>query len=70
MAGERKDNRHRILKTGESQRSDGTYQYRYKQVPGGKWYDVYAQSLEKLRAKEKPVQKDIDDGLDYSEGGL
>lgn len=70
MAEKRKDNRGRILKTGESQRADGTYQYRYKQIPRGKWYYVYAPTLEELRSKEKPIQKDVDDGLNYCEGKI
>lgn len=70
MAEKRKDNRGRILKTGESQRADGTYQYRYKQVPKGKWYYVYAPTLEELRTKEKPIQKDVDDGVNYCEGKI
>ena len=70
MAGKRKDSRGRILKTGESQRADGTYQYRYKQVPKGKWYYVYAPTLEELRTKEKPIQKDVDDGVNYCEGKI
>lgn len=70
MAEKRKDSRGRILKTGESQRADGTYQYRYKQVPKGKWYYVYAPTLEELRMKEKPIQKDVDDGVNYCEGKI
>ena len=31
MPDKRKDSKGRILKTGESQRKDGTYQYRYNQ---------------------------------------
>lgn len=70
MAEKRKDNKGRVLKTGESQRADGTCQYRYKQVPKGKWYYVYAPTLEEVRSKEKPIQKDVDDGLSYCEGKI
>lgn len=70
MTGKRKDSKGRILKTGESQRKDGTYQFRYKQVPKGKWYYVYAPTLEELRQKEKPIQKNVNDGVDYCEGKI
>lgn len=69
MAQKRKDNKGRILKTGESQRKDGSYQYRYKQLDG-KWHYAYAPTLEELREKEKPIQKDVDDGIKYSEGNI
>lgn len=70
MGQKRKDSKGRILKTGESQRADGTYQYRYKQAPKGKWHYVYAQTLDELREKEKPIQKNADDGINYCEGKI
>lgn len=70
MGQKRKDNKGRILRTGESQRADGTYQYRYKQVPKGKWHYLYAQTLDELREKEKPIQKVVDDGISYCEGKI
>lgn len=70
MGQKRKDSKGRILKTGESQRADGTYQYRYKLVPKGKWHYVYAQTLEELRTKERPIQKDVNDGISYCEGKI
>lgn len=70
MGQKRKDNKGRILRTGDSQRADGTYQYRYKQVSKGKWHYVYAQTLDELREKEKPIQKDVDDGISYCEGKI
>lgn len=70
MAEKRKDNKRRILQTGESQRADGTYQYRYKQAPKGKWYYVYAPTLEELREKEKAILKAKDDEIKYSEGKI
>lgn len=70
MGQKRKDNKGRILRTGESQRADGTYQYRYKQVPKGKWHYLYAQTLDELREKERPIQKVVDDGISYCEGKI
>lgn len=68
MAEKRKDKRGRILKTGESQRHDLTYQYRYKNHPKDKWQYVYAPTLEELRNKEATIQLDIHDGIYYSAG--
>lgn len=68
MAEKRKDKKRRVLQKGESQRADGTYQYRYKQAPKGKWYYVYARTLEELREKEQDVLKAKDDELKYQEG--
>ena len=61
----RKDNKGRVLKTGESQRKTGLYQYRYN-TPGGKRQTVYATTLAELRQKEKEIQKDLDDGIQVS----
>ncbi len=50
MAQKRKDKKGRILRTGERQRSDLTYQYRYKYKNlQKKWQYVYAPTLEELR---------------------
>lgn len=48
----RKDDKGKVLKEGESQRKDGRYQYRTT-LPTGKRICVYANSLQKLREKEK-----------------
>lgn len=69
MAQKRKDKKGRILRTGESQRSDLTYQYRYKNLQK-KWQYVYAPTLEELRQKEAAIQKDISDGVDYAAGRI
>lgn len=76
MAGmKRTDNRGRILRDGESQRSNGTYRYRYVD-DDGKRKDVYSHRLVatdradasyknelSLREKEKKIQRDLDDGI-------
>ena len=69
MSEKRKDNKGRILKTGESQRKDGIYQYRYTDFRG-KRQTVYASTLQELRQKEKEIQKQIDDGIDYEAGQI
>jgi len=67
MAEKRKDKKGRVLRTGESQRHDQTYQYRYKDLQK-KWHYVYAPTLEELRQKETAIQKDINDGINYAAG--
>ena len=69
MSIKRKDNKGRILKTGESQRKDLIYQYRYTDFRG-KRQTVYASTLQELRQKEKEIQKQIDDGIDYEAGQI
>lgn len=67
MSEKRKDKKGRILRTGESQRPNLTYQYRYKDIRGNTRY-VYAPTLEELREKESVILKDISDGIDYCAG--
>jgi len=55
MATSRKDPKGRKLKEGESYRSDGRYQYRYKMECGKKHF-VYAATLEQLRKKEDEIK--------------
>lgn len=69
MAERRKDNKGRVLKTGESQRKDMLYQYRYTDIYG-KRKTIYSSDLQELRRKEKEIQKNIDDGLNYSAGKI
>lgn len=59
----RKDNKGRNLRTGESQRADGLYMYRYKDMRSGKRQTVYAKDLPQLRQKEKQIAKDLDDNI-------
>lgn len=76
MSEKRRDNKGRILKTGESQRKDGRYAYKYTDA-GGKPQFVYAWKLVvtdktpagkrdgvSLREKEKEIRRDIEDGID------
>lgn len=64
----RKDKKGRVLLSGESQRKDGTYQYRY--TYGGKRETVYANNLNELRQKEKDIQELLDAGLNYAAGTI
>ena len=69
MPSKRKDSKGRLLRTGESQRKDLTYMYRYTDMRG-KRQCVYADDLNKLREKEKKIQLDTLQGLDISGGGI
>jgi hypothetical protein len=66
MAEKRKDNRGRILRTGESQRKDGRYQFQYTDA-AGKRHCVYALNLVDLREKEKVILRDLEDGIRSSD---
>lgn len=69
MSEKRRDHKGRILKTGESQRKDLTYQYRYIDLMG-KRITVYAPTLNELRTKEKEIQTKLDQGLVASKGNM
>ena len=71
MAGKKRtDNKGRILKTGEMQRSeDNRYLYRYVDLTGKK-RTIYAVTLQELREKEKQIERDLQDGIDSNKGNL
>ena len=71
MSEKRRDNRNRILHNGESQRQDGRYAYKYKDINGETKF-VYSWRLDKndrvpagkprdlsLREKERKIQQDL-----------
>lgn len=71
MSEKRRDNRNRILRNGESQRQDGRYAFKYKDIYGETKF-VYSWRLDKndrtpagrardlsLREKEKLIQQDL-----------
>lgn len=76
MSGSRKDNKGRVLREGEIQRSDGRYMYRYTDIHGER-KTVYASRLVSsdritsgmrdtvpLREKIAIIQQDLRDGID------
>lgn len=69
MSEKRKDRKGRVLKDGESQRKNGTYDYRYTDIHG-KRRCVYAKTLNELRKKEEDIRRDIADGIDYASGEM
>ena len=75
MSEKRKDNKGRILRNGETQRSDGMYMYRFNDA-GGVRRTIYSwrlvetdkvpprkKSCEPLRELEKQLERDTDDGI-------
>lgn len=52
MPEKRKDSKDRVLKDGESQRANGTYDYRYTDIHK-KRRCIYAKSLTELRKKKR-----------------
>ncbi len=65
----RTDKKGRVLKPGESQRKDGTYQYRYTDKRGQRQY-AYAPTLNELRKKEVEIQKYLNMDIDYNESSI
>lgn len=62
MTQRRKDSKGRVLKTGESERKDGSYDYRWRDNKG-KRHSVYAPTLEELREKEADILFDLRKGI-------
>ena len=76
MSEKRRDSKNRILRSGESQRKDGGYAYKYTDTFGkpqfvSAWKLVYTDKTPKgkredksLREKVKKIQKYLDDGIE------
>ena len=62
MQTKRKDSKNRVLKEGENQRKNGTYEYKWRDRRG-KRHSLYAKTLEELRDKELSVTRDLLDGI-------
>ncbi len=50
MSNKRRDNKGRVLRTGESQRKDGLYEYRYTDA-NKKRHSIYDSDLMRLRKR-------------------
>lgn len=59
----RKDSKGYVLRTGETQRNNGTYCYSYRGTDRKRHY-IYARTLAELRLKEQDLKRDYDAGLD------
>lgn len=60
--GRRKDSNRRVLKEGEYQRANGTFEYKWRDKRG-KRHSIYAKTLDELRDKEKEVLRNVLDGI-------
>ena len=69
MSEKRRDNKGRILRTGESQRKDLIYQYRHTDIRG-KRRTIYSSNLSELRKKEAEILKQLSEGIDYAAGQI
>lgn len=58
MSEKRKDNKGRLLRSGESQRKDLTYMYRYRDNNGTR-RSIYARTLAELREKEDDIAEQL-----------
>lgn len=65
----RKDNKNRVLKEGEYQRANGSYEFKWR-TKTGKRQSVYAPTLEELREKELTIFRDILDGIRTDEKNI
>ena len=69
MAKSRKDNKGRVLRKGETQRScDGKYVYTYTDVEG-KRRSIYSKDILELREREAKLIKDQLEGVDVYAAG-
>ena len=69
MTTSRKDNKGRVLRKGETQRScDGKYVYTYTD-PDGKRRSIYSKDIGELRRREEMLTKDQLDGLNVYVAG-
>lgn len=69
MAEKRKDNKKRVLKEGEYQRANGSYEFRWR-TEGGKRHYIYAATLEELREKEESIHRDKSEGIRTDAGNV
>ena len=82
MSEKRRDSKNHVLRTGESQRKDGRYLYKYVDADG-KPQSVYSWKLVAtdkvpagkrdciaLRDKEREIQKNLADGISTANGKL
>ena len=58
MVKRRKDSKNRVLKEGEYQRTNGSFEYKWRDKQG-KRHSIYAKTLDALREKEVEVQRNI-----------
>lgn len=62
MVNRRKDNKKRVLKEGEYQRQNGTFEFKWRDALGNR-HSIYAKTLEKLREKELDILRASLEGI-------
>ena len=65
----RKDSKNRILKEGEYERSNKTYEFKWTDKTG-KRHSIYAKTLEELREKEIDILRDTLNGIKVNDKNL
>lgn len=65
----RKDNKGRVLKEGEHQRANGTYEYKWRDRKSLR-HSIYAKTLDELREKEIDVLRNALDGVRVDKSNL
>ena len=60
----RKDSKKRVLKEGEYERANGTYEYKWRDA-NGKRHSIYAKTLEELRDREDELFRDMMKGISF-----
>ena len=65
MQNKRYTHKKTLLRKGEYQRSNNTFEFRWTDKHGKRQY-IYAKSLPELRRKEDAITRDILDGIDHS----
>lgn len=65
----RKSTNKKVLKEGEYERKNGSYEYRWRDKLG-KRHSIYAKSLTELREKELDVLRDVLDGIRVDKSNL
>ncbi len=82
MSDKRKDSKNRLLRTGESQRKDGSYEYKYEDLDGVRrslysWKLVETDKTPKgkrdkpsLRVQQKELEEKLNDGYNISESKI
>ena len=69
MSEKRRDNKGRILRTGESQRKNGMYEFRYTDANKTR-RAIYDMDLVRFRKKEDEIKVMQHDGIDYAGGAI
>lgn len=68
MSKQRKDNKGRVLRTGEAQLNDRYHRFVFRYTENGKQKAIYSLSLPELREKEEEIKRNLADGISTTGG--